>query len=170
MVTLDQTVADARLGDDGNACLAQGGNVAIDRANADLEMRGDILRAHDAPALQPQHHRHETVHPVHGRQDSTGAESFGGFDWLDVARGRRAKEQPLGRFSNRASRRVSSVPEGRLNEWYVLSELKGRIFSRPSGTPACIQLDNQADATVVSPKRVITLLVLRALVRAHGKS
>ena len=79
MVAPDQAVADARLGHDGNACLTKGGNVAIDRANAEFEMRGEIFSPHDPSALQAQHHRHQTVHPVHGRQDSTSVEKVGGL-------------------------------------------------------------------------------------------
>ena len=65
MIALDQAVANARLGDDGNARLTQSGEVAIDGANADLEMRGHVFGPHHSPALQSHHHRHQAVHSVH---------------------------------------------------------------------------------------------------------
>jgi len=71
VITLDEAVTDARLGHDGNARFTQRHDIAIHGANADFEMRRQIFRAHDAPALQTDNDRHETVHSVHGRKDNT---------------------------------------------------------------------------------------------------
>src|ERR1051326_7727835 len=72
MVALDQAVTHARLRHDGHPALPQRRQVAVNSANADLEMRRDVLRPHHPPALQVQQYRHEPLHPIHGPKPSTG--------------------------------------------------------------------------------------------------
>jgi hypothetical protein len=51
MIAFDQTVPNACLSDDGDPRLAESREVSINSADADLEMRGNILCPDDSPAL-----------------------------------------------------------------------------------------------------------------------
>ncbi len=65
MIAFYQTVAHSRLARDRHPTLAQRRHVAIDRAHADLEMLGQLIRFHQAPPLHKHHHRHEPVRSIH---------------------------------------------------------------------------------------------------------
>lgn len=65
MVTLHQHVAHPGLGNDRNAGLSQGGEIAIDRANAQFELRSQFFRGHDAPGLQDEDEGQQAVDAIH---------------------------------------------------------------------------------------------------------
>ena len=65
MVSLKQAVTYARLGGDGNAYLAQSGQVTVDRPDAQLKVIRHLLRRHDPPALQQKDQAQHSVHAVH---------------------------------------------------------------------------------------------------------
>ena len=81
MVAMDECVADTGLAGDGHARFAEGGDIAVDRAQADFEVCGEILGADEAPALQEEHDGDEAVGAVHrggfARRSIDGCRGFG---------------------------------------------------------------------------------------------
>ena len=66
MVTLYDTVTQARLADDGHARFRERSNVSIDGADARLEFISNILRPGYSASLQMNEDRDESIDAVHG--------------------------------------------------------------------------------------------------------
>lgn len=65
MVPADKAVTDASLADDWHACFGERSHVAINGAQADLEMPRQLFGPNEATPLEVHHHRNEPIRSIH---------------------------------------------------------------------------------------------------------
>ncbi len=65
VVALHEGVADACLGGDGHSGLSESGEIAVDGADAQFEVPRHLLGGDDAPGLQIEDQRQETIDSIH---------------------------------------------------------------------------------------------------------